>query len=238
MIRVWEFLTATRGGARLHWTDWASYAYLFFGVFLMFFPVIWLVMSSFKTEADLQRYPPTFLPYQQQTLMIDGYDAPLPLFEITGGAYEGMILAQVRRVGLQAQMIDPASPGERLRVGIEDRVPVERFTLATENYTELFERFSFLLYFWNSTFITVMATLIMLLTNSMAAFALSKYDFRGRTAVLLIVIGTLMIPQTVVLVPLFLIVTELGMFNSLWGVIIPGAATPTGVFLLRQYMLT
>ena len=47
-----------------------------------------------------------------------------------------------------------------------------------------------------------------------------------------------MIPQTVVLVPLFLIVTEMGLFNSLWGVIIPGAATPTGVFLLRQYMLT
>ena len=55
---------------------------------------------------------------------------------------------------------------------------------------------------------------------------------------LLMVVGTLMIPQTVVLVPLFLIVTELGMFNSLWGVIIPGAATPTGVFLLRQYMIT
>jgi alpha-1,4-digalacturonate transport system permease protein len=68
----------------------------------------------------------------------------------------------------------------------------------------------------------------MLLVNSMAAFALSKYQFRGRTTVLLLVIGTLMIPQTVVLVPLFLIVTELGMFNSLWGVIIPGAATPTG----------
>jgi alpha-1,4-digalacturonate transport system permease protein len=83
-----------------------------------------------------------------------------------------------------------------------------------------------------------MSTAIMLLVNSMAAFALSKYHFRGRTTVLLLVISTLMIPQTVVLVPLFLIVTELGMFNSLWGVIIPGAATPTGVFLLRQYMLT
>ncbi|MHA7888271.1 carbohydrate ABC transporter permease [Roseicyclus sp.] len=238
MTRLLGFLTATRGTGRLHWTDWASYAYLCTGVFLMFFPVIWLVMSSFKTEADLQRYPPTFLPYQQQTIMVEGYDDPLPLFEMTGGEYEGMILAQLRRVGLQAQMIDPANPGERLRVGIEDRVPVERFTLATENYTELFGRFNFLLYFWNSTFITVMATLIMLLTNSMAAFALSKYQFRGRTVVLLLVIGTLMIPQTVVLVPLFLIVTELGMFNSLWGVIIPGAATPTGVFLLRQYMLT
>ena len=80
----------------------------------------------------------------------------------------------------------------------------------------------------------------MLLTNSMAGPSRCRNNrFRGRTAVLLLVIGTLMIPlRRVVLVPLFLIVSEMGMFNSLWGVIIPGAATPTGVFLLRQYMLT
>ena len=96
-----------------------SYTYLTFGILLMFGPVVWLVLSSFKTEADLQRYPPTFLPYQQQTMLIEGYDEPLPLFRMTGGDYEGMVLAQVRRVGLQAQMVDPANPGERLRTGIE-----------------------------------------------------------------------------------------------------------------------
>jgi alpha-1,4-digalacturonate transport system permease protein len=42
----------------------------------MFFPVVWLLMSSFKTEADLQRYPPTFLPYQQQTMVIEGMTSP------------------------------------------------------------------------------------------------------------------------------------------------------------------
>ncbi len=107
MGRTWEFLTATRGATRLHWTDWASYGYLFLGVFLMFFPVVWLVLSSFKTEADLQRYPPTFLPYAQQTITLDGHDEPLPLFEITGGEHEGKILAQLRRVGLRAQMMRP-----------------------------------------------------------------------------------------------------------------------------------
>lgn len=238
MSRAFAFLTRTRGQGRLHWTDWASYSYLVLSIFLMFGPVVWLVMSSFKTEADLQRYPPTFLPYQQETVIVEGFEEPLPLFLITEGDYAGQTLAQVRRVGLQAQMIDPANPDERLRVTIDQRERVERVALATENYTQLFERFNFLLYFWNSTFITFMSTALMLLVNSMAAFALSKYEFRGRTTVLLLVIGTLMIPQTVVLVPLFLIVTELGMFNSLWGVIIPGAATPTGVFLLRQYMLT
>ena len=55
---------------------------------------------------------------------------------------------------------------------------------------------------------------------------------------MLMVIGTLMIPITIILVPVYLVVTELGLVNSLWAVILPGAATPTGVFLLRQYMLT
>jgi alpha-1,4-digalacturonate transport system permease protein len=87
-------------------------------------------------------------------------------------------------------------------------------------------------------FITVTATLIMLVINSMAAFALAKYDFRGRNTVFVLIIATLMIPPTIVLVPTFLVVSELGLLNTPWAVIWPGAATPTGVFLLRQYMLT
>ncbi|WP_071673217.1 carbohydrate ABC transporter permease [Nioella nitratireducens] len=238
MGKIVEFMTRTRGGGKMDWTDWLTYCYLVLGILLMFGPVIWLVLSSFKTEADLQRFPPRFLPYAQETVMVDGYEDPLPLFQITAGEYEGRTLAQLRRVGLVAQMIDPADPETRLRVDISNREPLEHLSLAVENYTGLFERFNFLRFLWNSTFITVMATVIMLLVNSMAAFALSKYKFRGRMTVLAIVIGTLMIPQTVVLVPLFLITQQLGMLNSLWGVIIPGAATPTGVFLLRQYMIT
>ena len=238
MGRIWQFMTRTRGGARMDWTDWVTYGYLFLGVLLMFGPVVWLVLSSFKTEADLQRFPPRFLPYAQDMAEVPGYDEPLALFTMTGGDYEGRTLALIRRVGLVAQMVDPENPDERLRVDAADWQPIERFSLATENYTGLFERFNFLRFLWNSTFITVVATAIMLLVNSMAAFALSKYKFRGRTTVLMLVIGTLMSPQTVVLVPLFLITRELGMLNSLWGVIIPGAATPTGVFLLRQYMVT
>jgi alpha-1,4-digalacturonate transport system permease protein len=82
------------------------------------------------------------------------------------------------------------------------------------------------------------ATILTLLFNSMAAFALSKYKFAGRSGVFLLIIGTLMVPPAIVLVPNFLVVSELGLLNSLWGVIWPAVATPTGVFLLRQYMLT
>jgi alpha-1,4-digalacturonate transport system permease protein len=125
-----------------------------------------------------------------------------------------------------------------MQVNIRERQKTREMRVATENYTQLFGRFAFGRYLWNSVFITVVATLITLLFNSMAAFALSKYKFAGQKAVFLLIIATLMIPPTIVLVPNFLVISNLGLLNSLWGVIWPAVATPTGVFLLRQYMLT
>ena len=53
-----------------------------------------------------------------------------------------------------------------------------------------------------------------------------------------LIIATLMIPPTIILVPAFLVISSIGLLNNPWGVILPAVATPTGVFLLRQYMLT
>ena len=235
---VIAFLGRTRGRGRLHWTDWFSYAYLLLGVVLMFGPVLWLTLSSFKTQAQLLEFPPSFLPYGPVSAQVEGYEEPLPLFRTRLPDGSERVMAQVRRIGIQAQMVDPEDPGEVVRVNVRDREPVRAFSIAWSNYSELFSRFNFARYLWNSVFITGMATVIMLIVNSMAAFALAKYEFRGRTTALLVIISTLMIPQTIVLVPAFMVVSELGMLNSPWGVILPGAATPTGVFLLRQYMLT
>jgi alpha-1,4-digalacturonate transport system permease protein len=233
-----NLLTARRNAQRWHWTDIAAYAYLLIGVFLMFGPVVWLVFSSFKTQASLLEFPPSLLPMSQREVSVPGYPQPLPLFTVTLDDGTTRELAQVRRVGIQAQMVDPANPTQQFRVAIDKRVPVRQFSLATENYTEPLQRFAFPRFLANSVFVTVVATLITLLINSMAAYALSVYEFKGKNAAMLMVIGTLMIPITIILVPVYLVVTELGLVNSLWAVILPGAATPTGVFLLRQYMLT
>src|SRR5206468_5392495 len=77
-----------------------------------------------------------------------------------------------------------------------------------------------------------------LVVNSMAAFALSKYQFRGQATIMMLILATLMVPLGVIMVPLYSIISALGLVNNLWGVILPAVATPTGVFLLRQYMLT
>ena len=90
----------------------------------------------------------------------------------------------------------------------------------------------------NSVLVTIIATIITLLINSMVAFALAKYKFRGQRAFFIMILATLMVPPAVTLVGVFKMITMTGLSGSIWGVIIPGAATPAGVFLLRQYMLT
>ena len=238
MGSVATMLMATRGRDRLDWTDWVSYVYLLTGLLLMFGPVLWMVLSSFKTPAALTEFPPQLLPYGQAVVTVAGHDKPLFLYRVVQPDGTTRELAEVRRIGIMATMVDPQNPGEEVKVNIKDRQRVREFSLAIGNYTEIFGKFNFGLFLWNSVFITVVATAITLLINAMAAFALSKYRFRCHNAVFLLIISTLMIPPTIILVPNFLVIAELGLLNSLWGVIWPSVATPTGVFLLRQYMLT
>ena len=171
-----------------------------------------------------------------ETVEVDGFEEPLPLYYVTLEDGTTAELAQVRRVGIEAQMIDPENPDEIIKVNIDDREPVEYVYFGLDNYIEGVQSFNFVRYLRNSVIITVVATALTLLVNSMAAFALSKYEFRGRNFIFLIMISTLMVPLSVVLVPVFLVITNVGWNNNLLGVIVPVAATPTGVFLLRQYM--
>ena len=232
-----SFLWQRRGGKGWHWTDVVTVLWLGAGLIIMFGPALWLILSSFKSPAQLSEFPPTLLPYANSTVVVEGYDKPLPLYTVTDdqGSRE---LAEVRRVGTVAQMVDPKDPGTIQKVPINTRRPVRSVGFAWNNYLDPFVHFDFFLYLRNSIFVTGMATLITLLTNSMAAFALSKYKFRGRDFTMLLIVGTLMVPLSVILVPLYSVVSAFGLLDSLWGVILPTVATPTGVFLLRQYMLT
>lgn len=238
MSATLKFLTARRGRLARDWTDWASLAYLALGVLVMFVPVLWLFASSLKSEEGINTFPPTLLPWEPAQVAVPGQPGPLPLMRVTAGPFAGERLAELRHIGLMAQMLDPAKAGAVIRVPVRDLRPVEHLHASWSNFTDLVRRFNFLVYFKNSVLITGIATLITLLVNSMAAFALSKYKFAGRDAVFGLMLATLMVPPTIVLVPNFLIAARLDLVNSIWGVIWPGVATPTGVFLLRQYMLT
>lgn len=407
------FLTRRKGKGHLEFSDVATYVYLILGTIIMFGPVLWLVMSSFKPRSLLFEPKPSFLPYQQVTVKVEGYDQPLNLYDLTfrevrvagsritlsnlqatNGVIHGidkvlltddqktalanldenstpippsgdaialeseegnllqiiqanpdlsiaasllenlqvddiltaesevkhtilvptndaffaffeeygtgilenqalladifryhilpdryllvkfypsvntslptlltdatlpvtLVEGETRRLaqigspkGAEYTAIDPENPeaGEIKFFSYGTPFgtsvlfdPVREVKFSLDNYTGAVEAFPFWTYLRNSVIVTFVATVVTLLINSMAAFALSKYQFAGRELVFIIIISTLMVPISVILIPAFLVISEIGWINSLWGVIIPGAATPTGVFLLRQYMLT
>ena len=111
----------------------------------------------------------------------------------------------------------------------------ETFTL--ENYRELFDRLRFPTYFLNSAVVAVVVTAGNLAFGSMLGYALAKLDFRGRRVVFALVLGTLMVPGMVTFVPLFVLVSNMGLTNTFPGLILPYLVGPLGVFLMRQYFL-
>ncbi|BCH66875.1 sn-glycerol-3-phosphate transport system permease protein UgpE [Agrobacterium vitis] len=231
------FLTRTRRQGRIGVTDVLAWLWLILGTLAVLVPVVWAGLSSMKPAAEITRFPPTLLPRDAVEVTVKGYDKPLSLWQVS---IDGMTrqMAMVRRIGLKAQMVDPENPQTPVSVDTRTITPVQSLTIATENYTDPLTRFAFLTFLKNSVFVTVVATALTLIVNALAAFALSKYRFRGDKAVFVLIISTLMIPLTVVMVPAYLVIVGVGLVDNLWGVIIPTIASPTGVFLLRQYMLT
>lgn len=90
----------------------------------------------------------------------------------------------------------------------------------------------------NGLIVSGIGTLIVVLTSAMAAYAFSRLKWRGRDGTFLIYLGTLMVPQEVLIVPMFILMRNLGWVNSYQALIIPWAFTAFGTFLLRQFFLT
>jgi multiple sugar transport system permease protein len=105
-----------------------------------------------------------------------------------------------------------------------------------ENFSNLFNKLDFATYFFNSAFIAVTVTVANLLFCSMAGYALAKLRFAGRSKIFGVVMATLMVPSSVTLVPLFVLMSKLGLVNTYAAVILPVAAGAFGVFMMRQFM--
>jgi len=102
-------------------------------------------------------------------------------------------------------------------------------------YRALFERLSLGKYFLNSLVLACVVTLLSLICNSLAGYAFAKLRFRGRDRLFGGLLATLAVPAQVGMLPLFLLLRSVGLVNSIWGVILPSAASVFGIFLVRQY---
>ncbi len=111
--------------------------------------------------------------------------------------------------------------------------------MSLSNYkTVLFEQTpSFLLYFKNTTIATVLSVAGTLLTSAMAGYAFAKMKFKYRDRLFLLYLVTMMIPFQVLMVPQFILFKYLGIFNTLWALILPRMFSPLSTFLMRQFFV-
>lgn len=136
---------------------------------LVILPILWLLLSAFKQEAEIVSYPPTFWPGS--------------------------------------------------------------FTL--ENFGNVGKRIKIWTYLMNSVIYAVGTTTLAVFVNSLAGYAYARYEFRGKNICFLLTLATMMIPFQVIMVPSFLVVYRMGMYNSYWGLIIPRVAVAVSIFMMR-----
>ncbi|MBD2102945.1 carbohydrate ABC transporter permease [Leptolyngbya sp. FACHB-261] len=115
------------------------------------------------------------------------------------------------------------------------RLLPEQATLS--NYIRVWQSNPFGRYLWNSTVVAVLTVGLNLLLCSLAAYPLARLDFRGRNFLFALVIGTIMIPFQITMIPLYILAVKLGLTNSYLGLILPYITSAFGIFLLRQAFL-
>jgi multiple sugar transport system permease protein len=121
-----------------------------------------------------------------------------------------------------------------------------------KNYWTFFDQERIGRYFFNSAYVALAVTGLQMFFNSLAAFTFAKRRFPGRNFIFLVLLGTMMIPGQVTQIPTYIILKHIpffggndlmgngghGWLDSYWGLIVPGAVSTFGIFLMRQYMMT
>lgn len=104
------------------------------------------------------------------------------------------------------------------------------------NYRFVFVFLKFQRTFFNSVFTSALTTVLILITSSMAGYGFAKKRFRGSKLCMGLLVSTMAIPPTVLLLPLFFVINRIGLYDNLWGLIIPFGVTVFGIYFMRQYI--
>jgi ABC-type glycerol-3-phosphate transport system permease component len=105
-----------------------------------------------------------------------------------------------------------------------------------ENFRYLFDILPFDRWVLNTLIVAASVTAIKVVIDSMAGYAFARRKFKGKEILFAIILGTMMIPVAVTMIPTFLMVKEFGLIDTYWGLILPPLAYPLGIYLMRQYM--
>jgi len=193
-------------------------------------PFIWMLSTSFKHESRI--FPPPGQPPQwiPTTDVRDGQGRTLV-------QYQGKTAVDIgtEETGLHHLLLD----GKPVDAWDHEIEPLQQIGLHWENYTKAFEMMDFWQNLRNTLFICFCTVVGTLLSSSVVAYSFARIPWRGRDAVFVLVLATMMLPYQVTLIPLFALYSKLGWVGGFKPLIVPyWLGVPFYIFLLRQFFKT
>jgi len=207
----------------------------------MILPFLWMVATSLKDPTEVLSFPPRWVPEKKlyAALPDHGREVLVSLVEqgqTNNGDAGPVNTEQVRTV----RCLEPG-PQQHLEWTVPaSHIKERRFLWGNyaKAWTEISREVTFSRYFYVSAVVAVLTTLGQLVTSILAAFAFARLNFFLKHVIFTILLGTMMVPQPVLLIPNFILLANLGWLNTFYALIVPWLASVFGIFLLRQYFLT
>lgn len=169
-----------------------------------------------------------------KTFALNGEDKPIYSVEVNGAPTEMVVITRTA-VG---RFINPVNPDESVLANVRLSPPADRPTARWANYSDVVNLLGFDRALTNTAMITILTLVGQILTSVLGGYAFARLKFPGRDALFVVYLGTIMIPFTVLIIPLYQLMVLIGWVNKMPALIIPWLYTAYGTFLMRQFFIT
>jgi multiple sugar transport system permease protein len=244
--------TSSRSSLRTHsmrrlWRNVASHLLIIMVGLFFFVPFLWMLSTSLKSDQDVFRIPPTWLPHDNAFVLVNGEQVPIYSVQVEGEGSPIQQLALLKIAEGMGTFVDPARPNEEFEVRMKFAQPVLQVGLRWQNFSDAIQTasrpsmgVSFWTYVQNSLLIAIFSIIGTLVSCAPAAYGFGRLKWPGRDIVFFVVLATLCLPFQVTMIPLYLFFTgTLGWGNTFLPLIVPTFfGNAFDIFLLRQFFRT
>jgi multiple sugar transport system permease protein len=211
-------------------------ALLSIGAVVVLMPLVWMLSTSLKSTSTSTEYPPKWIPLDAKKVVIDGRDRFIYSIPVDGDVRELVLLNKRGPIGIFA---NPDNLDETYELEVQSGERVYTVNFHWENYPEAMVTVPFGTYVWNSVIYVGVTTVGTVLSCTLVAYGFARFRARGLGVLFLVLLGTIMLPPQVTLIPQFVLFSKFGWYDTLYPLLVPAFfANAWDVFLLRQYFMT
>lgn len=214
------------------------------GSAIFLIPFAWLLVTSVKEEKEMSKFPPVWIPTQQVKRTIDGEERGLAHAPYQGQPVTVAVMHEYDTGQRLVRVVEPANlAGKEYEVKKDDLTEIRHVAPVWKNYPDALkflpeETHHGATFLFNTLQITALSIIGTLLGSSMVAYGFARLKFPGRDALFVVLLATMMLPQAVTMMPVFLIFRWLGWVDTLKPLWVPAFfGSAFNIFLLRQFFL-